>query len=145
MNVVILVTGLPINTADACSLVRPVGLTLDGYFVYRKQATDWTARVRFPALQDSFFSAASRPTLGPAQPYIQWVPGALSLGVKWKGFEADDWPPSSAVKKSGALPPLPHMSSSCALLIKHRKKKKTPWLWSASEPCRPSDRRFLAK
>jgi hypothetical protein len=24
-------------------------------------------------------------------------------------------------------------------------KKKTPWLWSASELCRPSDRRFLAK
>jgi hypothetical protein len=23
--------------------------------------------------------------------------------------------------------------------------KKTPWLWSASELCRPSDRRFLAK
>jgi hypothetical protein len=24
-------------------------------------------------------------------------------------------------------------------------KKKSPWLWSASELCRPSDRRFLAK
>jgi hypothetical protein len=24
------------------------------------------------------------------------------------------------------------------------RKKKTPWLWSASELCRPSDRRFLA-
>jgi hypothetical protein len=23
--------------------------------------------------------------------------------------------------------------------------KKTPWLWSDSELCRPSDRRFLAK
>jgi hypothetical protein len=23
--------------------------------------------------------------------------------------------------------------------------QKTPWLWSASELCRPSDRRFLAK
>jgi hypothetical protein len=23
--------------------------------------------------------------------------------------------------------------------------KKTPWLWSASEQCRPSDRRLLAK
>jgi len=22
-------------------------------------------------------------TLGPTQPHIQWVPGALSLGVKW--------------------------------------------------------------
>jgi hypothetical protein len=26
-----------------------------------------------------------------------------------------------------------------------RTKKKTPWLWSASELCRPNDRRFLAK
>jgi hypothetical protein len=26
-----------------------------------------------------------------------------------------------------------------------KKKKKTPWLWSANEPCRPSERRFLAK
>jgi hypothetical protein len=24
-------------------------------------------------------------------------------------------------------------------------KTKTPWLWSASELCRPSDRRLLAK
>jgi hypothetical protein len=24
-------------------------------------------------------------------------------------------------------------------------EKKTPWLWSATEPRRPSDRRFLAK
>jgi hypothetical protein len=29
--------------------------------------------------------------------------------------------------------------------LKKKKKKKPPWLWSASELCRPSDRRFLAK
>jgi hypothetical protein len=29
--------------------------------------------------------------------------------------------------------------------INERLKKKPPWLWSASELCRPSDRRFLAK
>jgi hypothetical protein len=29
--------------------------------------------------------------------------------------------------------------------LKSDNKKKTPWLWSASELCRPSDRRFLAK
>jgi hypothetical protein len=27
----------------------------------------------------------------------------------------------------------------------HKQKKTPPWLWSASELCRPSDRRFLAK
>jgi hypothetical protein len=37
-----------------------------------------------------------RPVLGPTQPPIQWVPGVLSLGVKWLGCEADHSPPSSA-------------------------------------------------
>jgi hypothetical protein len=55
---------------------------------------------------------ASRPALGPTQPPIQWVPGALSPGVKWYGHEADHSPPSSVkVKNCGAIPPLPHMSS----------------------------------
>jgi hypothetical protein len=34
--------------------------------------------------------------LGPTQPPIQWVLGALSLGVKRPGHEADHSPPSSA-------------------------------------------------
>jgi hypothetical protein len=34
--------------------------------------------------------------LGPTQPPIQWVPGALSLGVKQLKHEADNSPPSSA-------------------------------------------------
>jgi hypothetical protein len=37
--------------------------------------------------------------LGPTQPSIQLVPGALSLGVKWPGREADHSPPSSAEVK----------------------------------------------
>jgi hypothetical protein len=37
--------------------------------------------------------------LGPTQPTIQWVPGSLSLGVKWPGREADHSPPSSAEVK----------------------------------------------
>jgi hypothetical protein len=37
--------------------------------------------------------------LGSTQPPIQWVPGALSLGVKRKGREADHSPPSSAEVK----------------------------------------------
>jgi hypothetical protein len=42
------------------------------------------------------FTTVSRTALGPTQPPIQWVPGALSLGVKWPGREADHSPPSSA-------------------------------------------------
>jgi len=38
----------------------------------------------------------SRSALGPIQPPIQWVPGNLSLGVKWPGHEADHSHPSSA-------------------------------------------------
>jgi hypothetical protein len=38
-------------------------------------------------------------TLGPTQPPIQWVPGALSLGVKQPGHEADHSSPSSAKVK----------------------------------------------
>jgi hypothetical protein len=43
---------------------------------------------------------------------IQWVPGALSPGVKRKGREAGHSPPSSAeVKNGGAIPPVPNMPS----------------------------------
>jgi hypothetical protein len=42
------------------------------------------------------FSTASRSTLAPTQPPIQWVPEALSLGVKRPGREVDHSPPSSA-------------------------------------------------
>jgi hypothetical protein len=42
------------------------------------------------------FDTMSRPALGPTQTAIQWVPGALSLGVKHPGREADHSPPPSA-------------------------------------------------
>jgi hypothetical protein len=45
------------------------------------------------------FTTASRTALGPTQPPIQCVPGALSLGVKRPGREADHSPPSSAEVK----------------------------------------------
>jgi hypothetical protein len=45
------------------------------------------------------FTTASRIALEPTQPPIQWVPGALSLGVKWPGCEADHSPPSTAEVK----------------------------------------------
>jgi hypothetical protein len=42
------------------------------------------------------FSIAFRPALGPTQPRIRWVPGALSLGVKRQGRDSDHSHPSSA-------------------------------------------------
>jgi hypothetical protein len=51
--------------------------------------------------------------LRPTQPTIQWAPGALSLGVKRPGHEADHSPPSSAEVKNAlsctSTPPL-HLS-----------------------------------
>jgi hypothetical protein len=47
--------------------------------------------------------------LGPTQPSIQWVPGALSLGVKRPGREADHSPniiPRS--RMCGVILSLPH-------------------------------------
>jgi hypothetical protein len=46
-----------------------------------------------------FFTTASRTALGPTHPPIQRVPGALSLGIKRPGREADQSPPSSAEVK----------------------------------------------
>jgi hypothetical protein len=58
------------------------------------------------------FSTASIPVLGATQPPIQWVPGALSPGVKRPEREADHWSPSSTkIKKGGAIPPFPNISS----------------------------------
>jgi hypothetical protein len=58
------------------------------------------------------FSTTSRPPLGPTQPRTQWIPQAISPGVKRLGREADHSPPPSGeIKKGGAIPPLPHMSS----------------------------------
>jgi hypothetical protein len=45
------------------------------------------------------FTTASRTALVPIQPPIQWVPEALSLGVKLSRCEADHSPPSSVKVK----------------------------------------------
>jgi hypothetical protein len=87
------------------SAVNDVGIAT-GY------GMDGLASVAFMAR--FFFSTKSRLVLGFTHPLIQvqWVPRAISLGVKWPGREADHSPLSSAeVKNGGAIPPLPHMFS----------------------------------
>jgi hypothetical protein len=46
-----------------------------------------------------FGRETSRTALGPTQRPIQWARGALTLGVKRPGREADHSPPSSAEVK----------------------------------------------
>jgi hypothetical protein len=68
---------------------------------------------RGPGTVKSFhFSTLSRPALGPMQPPSQWVPGALSPGLKRQEGEADHSPPTMPrSRKCGSIPTLPCMSS----------------------------------
>jgi hypothetical protein len=60
----------------------------------------WMVGIRIPAGAEVFlFDAASRLALGPTQPPIQWVQGAVSLWVKRAGRETDHSPQSSAEVK----------------------------------------------
>jgi hypothetical protein len=60
----------------------------------------WTTRVlgfdSWRGLGIFLFTTASRTALRPTQPPIQWVTGALSLGVKRPGSESDHSPQYSA-------------------------------------------------
>jgi len=55
-------------------------------------------------------TTASRQALGPTHPPIQWVLGALSLGIKRPGRDAQHWHPSSAEVKNAwsytCIPPV---------------------------------------
>jgi hypothetical protein len=67
------------------------------------------------------FTTASRTALGPIQPPIQWIPGALSLGIKWPWREADHSPPSSAeVKNAWSCTSNPQYVFMAWCLVKHR-------------------------
>jgi hypothetical protein len=78
------------------------------YACQRSRYSDWllAGRPKGPSsspceVKNIHISMLSRLSLGSTQPPIQWVPGALSLGVKRQGREADLSPPSSAkVKKT---------------------------------------------
>jgi hypothetical protein len=66
------------------------------------------------------FTTASRTVLGPIQTPIQLIPGALSLGVKRQGREADHSPSSSAgdQRMSGSIPPLPQYAFTAWCSVK---------------------------
>jgi hypothetical protein len=62
-----------------------------------------------------YYSAASRPSLAPTQPPVQWVLGGCFPGIKRKGHEADHSPLSSAgVKNGGILLPLQVFMAWCS-------------------------------
>jgi hypothetical protein len=63
----------------------------------------------------------SRPALGPTQRPIQWIPRALSLGVKRPGREADHSLPLSAeVKNVWSYNSIPDIIFMACCLIRHR-------------------------
>jgi hypothetical protein len=71
--------------------------------LHGRWATGWTigSRVRFPAGDGNFsLHRVQNGSAPPLQPPIQWVPGALSLGVKRPGRKADHSPtPNAEVKE----------------------------------------------
>jgi hypothetical protein len=86
---------------------------------------DQGSRVRFPeGLGILLFTSSSITALGPTQPPIQWVAGALSLGVKRPRREAGRSPPSSAEVKECVehIPPLPQYAFMAWCLVKQRDK-----------------------
>jgi hypothetical protein len=62
-----------------------------------KRAPGWPrGRSSSPGMvKNILFSTSSRPALGPTQPPIQWVLGAVSPGLKQLGREADHSSPAS--------------------------------------------------
>jgi hypothetical protein len=75
--------------------------------VIRSRYSDWLragrprGRSSRPGgVRNFHFSMSSRPALGSTQPLIQWVPGALSSGVKRPGREADHSSPTSSEVKN---------------------------------------------
>jgi hypothetical protein len=83
---------------------------------------DRGVRVRVQVGSRIFSSPSYRLALGLTQPPIQWVPGALSSGVKRPGREAKHSPPTCArSRKCGTIHTLPHTPSwRSAKLVKHR-------------------------
>jgi hypothetical protein len=63
----------------------------------------------------------SRLALGHTQPSIQWVPGVLSLEIKWPGCKDDhSLHLLLRLRMRGTIPPIPNMPSWHGAHLKHR-------------------------
>jgi hypothetical protein len=109
-----------LHTTDTCSrwfLARGFFYTEDEGWYFRpirrlRQNLHDTTSQKTEFFKIFFFSTAPRLVLGFTHPPTQWIPGAVSTGVKWPGRETDLSPPSIAeVKNDEATPALSHMSS----------------------------------
>jgi hypothetical protein len=70
---------------------------------YSDWTTGWMTGVQFPGgaiMEMLLMATVSTPALGPSQPPIQWVSGALFLWVKRPEREADHFPPFSTEVKN---------------------------------------------
>jgi hypothetical protein len=91
------------------------------FSVFSSRPTSLLVSNRISVLCIFYLCTASRTALGPTQPPILWVPGALSLGVKRPGREADHSPPSSAeVKNAWSYTSTPPYVFMAWCLVKHR-------------------------
>jgi hypothetical protein len=105
------------HLSNICGVIGPSAM--------RSRYSDWRragrprCRSSSPGrVKDFHFSISSRPPLRPTQPPIEWVPGALSPGVKRSGREADHWPPTSAeVKKTWVYTSTPPYAFMALCLI----------------------------
>jgi hypothetical protein len=114
----ILFPGIYLRMSNGVKNVKELHSTIEKMHAYyynyyykepgeRSQYSDWVragrqrGRSSSPRRAKNFlFSTLSRPALGPTQPPVQWVLGALFPGVKQPGREADQSPLNSAeVKK----------------------------------------------
>jgi hypothetical protein len=73
-----------------------------------------------------FYPTASRPALGPTQPPIHWVPGALSLRVKRQEVKlTTHLHPGPSSRMLGAIPPLPQYAFMAWCSVKKHKENFT--------------------
>jgi hypothetical protein len=89
-----------------------------------------TKGYKFESSMDKNFllSMLSRTVLGPTQPPVQWVPGTLSLRLKWQEHETDHSPTTRAKSRiHGTIRSLTHTS-----LVKHRDSLTFYFYWYLS-------------
>jgi hypothetical protein len=100
--------------------------------VNRSQLNDWGFESQYGLgifLLTTLFRLAS----GPTQPPVQWVPGVLSLGVRWVGREADHSLPSSAeVKNAWSYTSPPQYASMAWCSVKRKAQEQLYLTWSHS-------------